>query len=96
MKDYHKANGVRRRIHKGVPVVLLSVVLAVTGCRRDLWVYQDNFKQILLNIDWRNYFRDQQLYPNMPDPDGMTVWFFPKDGRESYHYTTAEVRRYET
>lgn len=96
MKDYHKANGIWRRIHTGVPLVLLSVVLAVTGCRRDLWVYQDNFKQILLDIDWRNYFRDTQLYPNTPDPDGMTVWFFPKDGRESYHYTTAEVRRYET
>ena len=30
------------------------------------------------------------------DPDGMTVWFFPTDGRESYRYTTANVRHFET
>lgn len=96
MKDYHNTDIFRVLIHSGILTVLLLLVLVVTGCRRDLWVYQDNFKQILLEIDWRNYFRDQQLYPNTPDPDGMTVWFFSKDGRESYHYTTAEVRRYET
>jgi len=72
------------------------LLLTTTSCRRDLWVYQDNFKQVELDIDWRNYFRDQQLYPNTPDPDGMTVWFFPKDGRTSFQYTTAEVRHYET
>ena len=75
----------------------LLIILTAYSCeRRDLWVYMDNFKQVLLDIDWRNYDRDSQLYPHTPDPDGMTVWFFPKDGRPSSRYTTAQVRRFET
>ena len=85
------------RIKKAVPALAAAALLMVnTSCeRRDLWVYQDQFKQILMIIDWRNYDRDQQLYPHTPDPDGMTLWFFPTDGRKSYRYTTAEVNRYE-
>lgn len=71
-------------------------VLLLAGCaRRELWVYQDYFKNILLRIDWRSYDRDKQLYPHTPDPLGMTVWFFPIDGRPSYRFTTSEVNRYE-
>ena len=74
------------------------LILSATSCRRDLWVYQDNFKQVELDIDWRSYFREWPLNPNVQpatDPSGMTVWFFPKDGRTSYQYTTAEVRHFE-
>ena len=71
-------------------------VLLLAGCaRRELWVYQDYFKNILLRIDWRSYDRDKQLYPHTPDPLGMTVWFYPTDGRSSYRFTTSEVNRYE-
>ena len=86
------------------------VLLLSTGCeRRELYVYQENFKQVEVNIDWRNYFREWGIQgrvegnPNAPyivtpaeDPDGMTIWFFPRDGRPSMHYTTAEVRKFET
>ena len=96
MKGFHNINGIRVFMYLGILLAVLLTVLVLMGCRRDLWVYQDNFKQVELDIDWRNYFRDQQLYPNEQDPDGMTVWFFPKDGSASFHYTTAEVRHYET
>lgn len=75
------------------------LILSATSCRRDLWVYQDNFKQVELDIDWRSYFREWPLNPNVQpatDPSGMTVWFFPKDGRTSFQYTVSEVRHYET
>jgi len=77
-------------------ILLLSMLLLAGGCRRDLWVYQDNFKQVEIDVDWRNYYRDQQDYPATPDPGGMTVWFYPRDGREAYRQTTAEVRHFET
>lgn len=83
--------------NKAYLLTALLLTLAVTGCeRRDLWLYSDQFKQVEIEVDWRNYFRDQQLYPNEPDPGGMTLWFFPKDGRTSYSVTTSEVRHYET
>lgn len=80
----------------GTVLALVAVIVVLAGCRRDLWLYSDQFKQVEIDVDWRNYFRDQQLYPNEPDPDGMTLWFFPKDGRTSYSVTTSEVRHYET
>lgn len=77
--------------------VLLVLALVGTNscCRRELWVYQDNFKNILLRVDWRGYDRDAQLYPHEPDPDGMTLYVFPQDGRPSYRFTTTSVNRYE-
>ena len=82
--------------NKAYITAVLLLLLMVTACeRRDLWVFGDQFKQVELDVDWRNYFRDSQLYPNAPDPGGMTLWFFPKDGRPSYSYTTSEVRHYE-
>ena len=77
-------------------IAVFLILLIVTACeRRDLWLFGDQFKQVELDIDWRNYFRDSQLNPNESDPDGMTLWFFPKDGRTSYCHTTSEVRHYE-
>ena len=96
MKGYNNTNGTRIFLYIGIFLLLILLLLTTIGCRRDLWIYQDKFKQIELDIDWRNYFRDTQLYPNTPDPDGMTLWFFPKDGRPAYTLTTSEVRHYET
>ena len=83
-----------------------ALLLLSTGCeRRELWVYQERYAQVELDIDWRNYFREWGISQNTninpgvqpaSDPDGMTVWFFPRDGRKSYRYTTAEVRHFET
>ena len=86
----------RSRIYLALSLLVLLVL--VMGCRRDLWVYQDEYKSLELNIDWRNYFREWGINPHVdpaPDPDGMTVWFFPKDGRKSMRYTTSEVRHFE-
>lgn len=94
----------------GTVAAAALVLLLSTGCeRRELYVYQDNFKQVEVNIDWRNYFRQWGIQGrvegnnNAPyvvapaeDPDGMTIWFFPRDGRTSVHYTTAQVRKFET
>jgi hypothetical protein len=72
-------------------------LLGGSSCeRRELWVFGDEFPQIVLNVDWRNYDRDAQLYPHTPDPSGMTVWFYPTDGRKAYTYTTDQVLRFET
>lgn len=73
----------------------LMLLVPATGCRRQLWLYQDQFKQVQIQVDWRSYDRDKVLYPHTPDPDGMTLWFFPKDGRKSYRFTTSEVNRYD-
>ena len=73
----------------------LMLLVPATGCRRQLWLYQDQFKQVQIQVDWRSYDRDKVLYPHTPDPDGMTLWFFPHDGRKSYRFTTAEVNRYD-
>lgn len=80
---------------KTITFALLLAVLGLSACRRELWVHKERFKQIMLDVDWRNYFRDDQLYPNMPDPDGMTVWFFPQEG-PSLSFTTTDVRQFET
>ena len=73
------------------------MVLAAMACeRRELWIFQDNFKQVEVDVDWRYYDRDRQLFPHTPDPSGMTLWLFPRDGRASISYTTAEVRHFET
>lgn len=92
-------NKYMKRCTKAVTMAAAALTLLTTAsCRRDLWVYQDNFKQVELDIDWRDYYREWPMNPNVDpadDPDGMTVWFFPKDGRTSFRYTTAEVRHFE-
>lgn len=98
-----KKNITTLKFLRNTVVVAAAALLAMgmANCeRRDLWVYGDEFDQVLLNIDWRNYMRDKQLYPYSPDPAGMTVWIFPMDGeatgRRSYRTTTTEVRHFET
>lgn len=88
-----------KRIRKALPAVAAAAMMVLTtnSCeRRELYVYQDSFRQVLLEIDWRDYDRDKTLYPHTPDPGGMTVWFYPADGSKADHYTTAQVTRYET
>lgn len=80
---------------KTIILALLLAVLGLSACRRELWVHKERFKQIVLDVDWRNYFRNSVLYPNMPDPEGMTVWFFPQEG-PSLSFTTTQVRQFET
>jgi hypothetical protein len=63
---------------------LLTVVLvAFTGCRRDLWVYTDDYRQVELVTDWSEAHEV---------PGGMT-WWFMDDGLTgtNRHGTTAEV-----
>lgn len=81
---------------KKCTIIILMALAAVACERRELWLYQDNFKQVVIDIDWRDYDRDRQLYPHTPDPGGMTLWFYPADGRPAYTYTTREVNRFET
>ena len=84
----------KKRILFAVLLVLTLVGMS-SCCRRELWVYQDGYKNIVLRVDWRFYDRDAQLFPHEPDPDGMTLYVFPQDGRPSYRFTTTEVNRYE-
>lgn len=61
----------------------LLAVLALSGCRRDLWVYTDEYRQVELFTDWS--LCDSR-------PDGMTAWFLSNDndGRNR-RITTADV-----
>lgn len=97
-KQYNKVLASRsRRLLSGAFPFLGALLLLLTGCeRRDLWVYEDAYKSVQLAVDWRNYDRDRQLYPHTPDPDGMTVWFFPRDGRKSFRHITSKVDTFET
>lgn len=65
------------------------VCLAFMGCeRRELYVYGDEFHSVELEVDWSEYVS--------PDPDGMTVWFYPLDdpSHAPYRSTTANVRHH--
>lgn len=64
-------------------LVLLMLVTLLTGCRRDLWVYTDEFRQVALHTDW-----DQAT----EYPGGMTWWFMSNTMNGiNRHGTTAEV-----
>ena len=68
-----------------ITCLALAAALLLAGCRRDLWVYGNEFTSVSLDVDWRKY--------QGKDPDGMTCWFFPED--ESIlpsRITTASVR----
>ena len=64
-------------------LTVLLAVLVLSGCRRDLWVYTDEYRQVELYTDWS--LCDSQ-------PDGMTAWFFSEDldGRNR-RITTSDV-----
>ena len=62
-------------------LVLLASLLS--ACRRDLWVYTDQFRQVELVTDWTEATER---------PGGMTWWFMNCDySARNYHGTTAEV-----
>lgn len=97
----------KKCLRRFTPLAAAAIVLlTANSCRRDLWVFQDNYQQVEVNVDWRNYFREWGIVgyagtqPANPaitpanDPDGMTYWFFPRDGRKSFRYTTSEVRHF--
>ena len=67
-----------------VVLFLLSLVLMTfTGCRRDLYVFADNDKQIELITDWSL---------TAQKPGGMTWWFIRNDhSGYNRHETTAQV-----
>lgn len=70
-----------RRIY--IALVAVLAVLALTSCRRDLWVYTDEYRQVELYTDWSLCY---------DRPDGMTAWFISNDfdGRNR-HVTTADI-----
>lgn len=64
-------------------LTVLMAVLALSGCRRDLWVYTDEYRQVELFTDWS--LCDSR-------PDGMTAWFLSNDNDErNRRITTADV-----
>ena len=68
-----------------ITCLALVAVLLLAGCRRDLWVYGNEFTSVSLDVDWRKY--------QGKDPDGMTCWFFPEDESiQPSRITTASVR----
>lgn len=73
------------RLAPYITCLALAAALLLAGCRRDLWVYGDEFTSVSLDVDWREY--------QSSDPDGMTCWFFPEDERIlPSRITTANVR----
>lgn len=82
----------RRHIHRAsrwwqeglTALCLLALVLMTfTGCRRDLYVFADNDKQIELITDWSL---------TAQKPGGMTWWFIRNDhSGYNRHETTAQV-----
>lgn len=75
-------------MNKHIPYITclaLAAVLLLVGCRRDLWVYGNEFTSVSLDVDWRQY--------QSSDPGGMTCWFFPEDESiQPSRITTASVR----
>lgn len=64
----------------------LLLLTAAAACRRDLYVFGDEFYSVTLNVDWRDF--------DSSDPDGMTVWFYklPEPDTKPFRTTTANVR----
>lgn len=73
------------RVAPYITCLALAAALLLAGCRRDLWVYGDEFTSVSLDVDWREY--------QSSDPGGMTCWFFPEDESiQPSRITTANVR----
>ena len=64
------------------PIILLALLL-LASCRRDMWVYTDEYCQVALHTDWSQATET---------PGGMTWWFMADDhsGRNR-RGTTADV-----
>ena len=73
---------IRRRTY--LLLLVMLAVLALTACRRDLWTYTDEYRQVELFTDW-------SLCPSQPG--GMTAWFMSDnlDGRNR-RITTSDVQ----
>ncbi|MBQ9660455.1 MAG: DUF5119 domain-containing protein [Bacteroidales bacterium] len=72
---------------RGIRYIVLSaaLLLSLSGCRRMLWVYTDEYRQVELLTDW-------SLCEERPG--GMTAWFMADDrSGTSRRLTTAEVDR---
>ena len=68
-----------------VAAAVVCVASVLSSCRRDLYVFGDEFHSMQLEVDWRQY--------QSSDPDGMTCWFFPDDETvKPYRFTTSSVR----
>lgn len=65
------------------PYLIVLLASLFTACRRDLWVYTDQFSQVELTADW-NSVRTK--------PDGVT-WWFMKDDHSGYNrsFTTGQI-----
>ena len=72
----------RRRTPKAA-LLILAALLLLTGCRRDLWIYTDELRQLELITDWSEATER---------PGGMTWWFIVDDGSGlNRRGTTADV-----
>lgn len=71
------------RKHSILILAVLVAALALSSCRRDLWIYTDEYRQVELFTDW-------SLCSSVPD--GMTAWFISDDhdGRNR-NVTTSDV-----
>ncbi len=71
----------------GAALAVVAMLLLTASCRRDLYVFGDEFHSVTLDVDWREF--------DSSDPDGMTVWFYKLDDPEAqpFRTTTANVRR---
>ena len=71
----------------GTALAVVAMLLLTASCRRDLYVFGDEFHSVTLDVDWREF--------DSSDPDGMTVWFYKLDDPEAqpFRTTTANVRR---
>lgn len=80
--SYRHTSALLRLLAVAMPLLLI----ALSSCRRDLYVYGDEFYSVTLDVDWRDF--------DSYDPDGMTVWFYNLDepGSKPYRTTTANVR----
>lgn len=68
-----------------IELMLCATVTLLLSCRRELYVFGDEFHSVTLDTDWRQY--------SSTNPDGMTVWFYSDDeSRQPIRITTASVQ----
>lgn len=81
--SYRHTSALLRLLAVAMPLLLI----ALSSCRRDLYVFGDEFYTVTLDVDWRDF--------DNYDPDGMTVWFYNLQEPDSkpYRTTTANVRQ---
>ena len=66
-----------------VPPIILFALFFLSSCRRDLWVYTDELRQVELITDWSEATEV---------PDGMTWWFMNDNlSGQNRHNKTSDV-----